>query len=370
MRHGRERAKRRKEKAFLPEDHVCRLPWKPSPYPFSEKHVVHVLPVFARSERSFLLLVACLSLGVAEPRALASPAGAGDPFAAEEVAPARDGPGGADGKGVPARAASALPARPGSAAVESAGADDAATPVPGTPRQSEAQRNYACDSGVLHGKPCGVSWGRLLPESLLLLSAQHGGNLWMDKDTRYNVTHGTFWGDYAYCVEHYRWSRWKDDDPFGVDYVGHPMMGSVTNSIYEQNDPKQRALSFENTHRYWMGRLRATAYSAAYSAQWKIGPLSEASVGNTGIGYYRRASDGIWTNETGMGDFFVTPVGGLAWNVGEDVIDRYLFARVRHARRNRVLLFVASFMTPTRSAANLTRLRAPYYRDEASVPER
>lgn len=229
---------------------------------------------------------------------------------------------------------------------------------------SEAARNTACETGEAQGKPCRVSWIRVVAESFFFLSAQHGGNIWMDKDTRNALTHGSFWGDYVYCVEHYRWSRWKDDDPFGVDYIGHPMMGALTNSIYEQNDPKQRALNFENSHRYWVGRLRATAYSAVYSAQWKVGPLSEASVGNTGLQYYHRKSDGVYTNETGMQDFFVTPIGGLAWNVGEDAIDRYIFSHVRHAHpSNRLLLFTASFMTPLRSAANLARFRAPYYRD-------
>lgn len=229
-------------------------------------------------------------------------------------------------------------------------------------KMSEVDRNTACEEGQLRGKPCRVSWGRLLGESLEFLAAQHGGNILMDDDTRNALTHGSFWGDYATCVENYRWSRWKDDDPFGVDYIGHPMMGAVTNAMYEQNDPKQRALTFENTHRYWMGHLRATAYSAAYSAQWKIGPASEASIGNTGIGYYVRKRDGLYTNETGMQDFFVTPVGGLAWNVGEDVIDRYFLRRIQH--RSRVVRFLASFTTPARSAANLSRFRAPYYRDQ------
>ena len=231
--------------------------------------------------------------------------------------------------------------------------------------ETEAERNTECENGTLHGKPCRVSWPRVLGSSLIFLSSQHGGNIWMDKDTRINLTHGSYWGDYAYCVEHYRWSRWKDDDPFGVDYIGHPMMGAVTNSIYEQNDPKQRALSFENTHRYWFGRLRATAYSAAYSAQWKIGPASEASIGNTGIGYYVRARDGVYTNETGMQDFFITPIGGLAWNVGEDLLARYLFSRIAHAHpRNRWILIPAGIITPTRAAANVSRFRAFYYRDE------
>jgi hypothetical protein len=235
------------------------------------------------------------------------------------------------------------------------------------PRQlkldNEIQRNTGCESGTLRGKPCRVSWSRVLSESFFFLAAQHGGNIAMDHDTRNALTHGSFWGDYAYCVEHYRWSRWKDDDPFGVDYIGHPMMGAVTSSIYEQNDPKQRALMYENSRRYWMGRLRAMAYSAAYSAQWKVGPASEASVGNTGLFYYVRTRDGVWTNETGMQDFFITPIGGLAWNVGEDAIDRFILSRVRHRTRNKWLLLASALSTPGKSTANVARFRAPYYRD-------
>jgi hypothetical protein len=229
--------------------------------------------------------------------------------------------------------------------------------------QSESQRTTACEEGKLRGKPCRVSWSRVLGESFIFLAAQHGGNIAMDSDTRNQLTHGDFWAKYEYCVEHYRWSRWKDDDPFGVDYIGHPMMGAVTSSIYEQNDPKQRALMYENSQRYWMGRLRAMAYSAAYSAQWKIGPASEASIGNTGINYYIRARDGVYTNETGMQDFFFTPIGGLAWNVGEDAIDRFILSHVRHGTRNKWLLLASSLSTPGKSAANVARFRAPYYRD-------
>jgi hypothetical protein len=232
---------------------------------------------------------------------------------------------------------------------------------------TEFQRSTECENGILRGKPCRVSWVRIVGESLIFLAAQHGGNIAMDHDTRLELTSGidggVFWSKYAYCVEHYRWSRWKDDDPFGVDYIGHPMMGAVTSSIYEQNDPKQRALMYENSRRYWMGRLRAMAYSAAYSAEWKIGPASEASIGNTGINYYYRTDIGRYTNETGMQDFFITPIGGLAWNVGEDAIDRYILRHVRHGTRNKWLLLASALSTPGKSAANVARFRAPYYRD-------
>lgn len=228
----------------------------------------------------------------------------------------------------------------------------------------EAERNTQCEDGELHGKPCRVSWGRVLGSSLIMLAAQHGGNIVMDNETRQQLTGGHFWDNYVYCLQHYRWSRWKDDDPFGVDWIGHPMMGAMTSAIYEQNDPKQRALRFENTHRYWMGRLKAMAYSAVYSAQWKVGPASEASIGNSGHVLYPRQPDGIWTNETGMQDWFVTPIFGMGWNVGEDALDRFVVAHIRHAHpRNRVLLSVASLITPTKTAANITRFRPLYYRD-------
>ena len=64
-----------------------------------------------------------------------------------------------------------------------------------------------------------------------------------------------------------------------------------------------------------------------------------------------------------MQDFFITPIGGLAWNVGEDAIDRFILSHVRHARRNKWLLLASSLTTPGKSAANIARFRAPYYRD-------
>ena len=247
--------------------------------------------------------------------------------------------------------------------------------LPQVKARQELDRNTACENQTLRGKPCRVSWVRILGSSFFFLSTQHLGNIAEDQDTRKNLVMGSFWGDYAYCVEHYRWSRWKDDDPFGVDYIGHPIMGALTSSIYEQNDPKQRALTFVNKRIYWMGRLRAMAYSAAYSAQWKIGPLSEASIGNTGIGYYIRARDGVYTNETGMQDFFFTPIGGFAWNIGEDIVDRYILGWVRAKTRNRVLLFASGLLTPSRSGANLSRFHSPNYRDQDAhsaglLPER
>ena len=228
---------------------------------------------------------------------------------------------------------------------------------------SEIERNTQCENHELHGKPCRVSWVRVIGSSMLFLSMQHSGNLAMDSDAQQHFLNCDFWYDYELTLHRYSYNRWNDGDPFGVDYIGHPIMGAITNSIYEQNDPKQRALVFENTHRYWMGRLRAMAYSAVYSAQWKVGPVSESSMGKIGIKTYYSPKLGRYTNETGMVDFFVTPFGGMAWNIGEDYVDKIWFRRITHNVHNPWVLLVSSLMEPCRSGANILRFRAPWYRD-------
>ncbi len=74
-----------------------------------------------------------------------------------------------------------------------------------------------------------------------------------------------------------------------------------------------------------------------------------------------------------MVDFFVTPVGGLLWNVGEDYVDKIWFRRITQHVRNPIVLLTASVMTPAKSGANILRFRAPWYRDRdatSAVPLR
>src|SRR5205085_1308398 len=129
------------------------------------------------------------------------------------------------------------------------------------------------------------------------------------------------------------------------------------------NDPKGRDLTLSNTRAYWTSRLRALAFSAVYSAQWEVGPLSEASIGNTGrVAYFSKASKGM-TNGAGMVDFVMTPVGGTVWAIGEDLIDRQIIWRLEGHTRNKLALAAMSVLNPNRSVANILRHKAPWYRD-------
>ncbi len=47
-------------------------------------------------------------------------------------------------------------------------------------------------------------------------------------------------------------------------------MGSITNALWIQNDPKGMTLEFSNTRPYWKSRLRAMGFSAVYSTEWKL----------------------------------------------------------------------------------------------------
>lgn len=83
--------------------------------------------------------------------------------------------------------------------------------------------------------------------------------------------------------------------------------------------PATRLPSFGDGRRYWMSRLRALPFSAAMSTLWTLGPASEASIGNVQI----HASPGFV-------DLVGTPIMGVGWMVGEDVIDRYLISWVEN----------------------------------------
>ena len=248
-------------------------------------------------------------------------------------------------------------------------ADGAVTRVtPAEREMSREQLSEGCATGRIRGKACKVHWLPILWQSFEFLTAQHSGNILLDKETRGDLTTHPYWKTYVISIEDYRWQQWSDDTPFIVHNIGHPMMGAITSSIFEQNDPKGRALVFENNGNYWRSRLKAMAYSAVYSAQWKVGPVSEASIGNSGWATYYVPHLGRTTNETGFQDFVITPVYGFGWNVGEDAIDRYLMPSIHRHVKNRFYLFALFWMTPCKAAANVLQWRATYYRDTASPP--
>jgi hypothetical protein len=224
-----------------------------------------------------------------------------------------------------------------------------------------------CQAGQLDRKSCKFHWGSALRQEALHLASEQVWNLSNNYWVRYETFHGPFIRDYFKAVEGFRFSRWNDDNPILDDYVGHPMMGAISGFIYIQNDPRSMSLELQNSRAYWMGRLRALAWSAAYSAQWKLGPISEASIGNTGAFDYYDNDAQKWTNGTGVVGLVTTPVGGLLWMLWEDAVDRHWIKKWEKRSNNRAYLLAISGLNPCRSFANLLRLKAPWYRDSRPV---
>ena len=222
-----------------------------------------------------------------------------------------------------------------------------------------------CPYDKTHSRACKVHWGQLLISSSLFLAFDNMGNLYTGYYYRQETGTGKWWKLYEESVARYRWDHWSDDNPMLDVYVGHPIMGAITNGLWIQNDPKGAALEQSNTWPYWRSRLRATAFTTLYSMQWKVGPLGELGFGHSGSHYF--PDHGVLTNETGDVELVTTPVGGLAWTLAEDYLDKHVLRRLEEKSRNPFFLLGIQFMNPARGTANILRFRPPWYRDSRVV---
>lgn len=198
----------------------------------------------------------------------------------------------------------------------------------------------------------GVDWSSVLRQSASFLAVEQGFRLVTQPGTR-EALKGEFFDDWFKSVKATK--GWGDGDDFLTNYIGHPMEGSVVGFIFVQNDPRGREQVFGWNSMYWNSRLKATAWSAIYSTQFELGPISEASIGNVGS---------FGGSLSGAVDLVVTPLAGLGWQVGEDLLDKYLIVKIETWTRNPVvLMFARSVLNPTRSFANMMRMTVPWSRD-------
>ncbi len=198
----------------------------------------------------------------------------------------------------------------------------------------------------------GFQWKPAFDQASRFLAVEHIFRLATEPKTREGLK-GPFWRDYGASIRSIR--GWDDGDPFLVNYIGHPLGGAVAGFIAVQNDLKFRRVPFGRSRLYWTSRLRAMAFAAAYSEQFEIGPISEASIGN------------IQTvpSATGIVDHVITPAAGLGWMVAEDALDRYVVRRFeRWTNRPVMRILVRGFLNPSRSFSNMMRGKYPWYRDD------
>ncbi|MEO8132256.1 MAG: hypothetical protein ABI822_34485, partial [Bryobacteraceae bacterium] len=202
----------------------------------------------------------------------------------------------------------------------------------------------------------GVDWDGLVKTSGMFLAAQHSFRIATEPGTR-EFMKGSYWKGYMQAVGNLH--GWSDGDPFYVNYVGHPMQGAVSGFIWVQHDRDYRAAEFGRNRLYWKSRLRAAAFSAAYSSQFEIGPISEASIGQVQRIYPQQ----------GLVDHVVTPLIGTGWMLTEDAIDKYVIRPLEARIPNRQFqTLLRGFLNPTRSFANMMALKVPWTRESRPSP--
>jgi hypothetical protein len=199
---------------------------------------------------------------------------------------------------------------------------------------------------------------RILPaiaDSVALLFIEHGIRLAFQTKTRRELE-GPFWRDYADSLHVPR--SWEDRDRWYVNYLGHPIHGAAAGFVWMEHDPVSRDAEFGLNGRYWATRWRPLVWSAAYSVQFELGPISEASIGNVGL----HGGDIGWV------DYVVTPVGGFGLMVAEDALDRFFIAWFeRHVRNRPFRAVMRGLFNPSRTMANVASGRLPWHRDGRPV---
>ena len=224
-----------------------------------------------------------------------------------------------------------------------------------------------CSLDTTNSPRCRIHWHQLIISTTLFNAFEDAGNLYTGYWYRWETTHGNWWDRYIDSAAGWSWNRWNDFNPFLDDYVGHPMMGAITDALWIQNDPKSMTVEQSNRWRYWRRMLRAGAFSTAYSFEWKLGPTGEAAIGHNGDHLIPDASGQHYSNETGWVELVTTPVGGALWTMGEDALDKHLVAPAESPGRSPFTLLGLSFLEPAHATANILRFRTPWYRDDRIV---
>lgn len=158
---------------------------------------------------------------------------------------------------------------------------------------------------------------------------------------------GKFWREYVDSL--HLPQRWGDKDGWEVNYIGHAISGGAFTRIWmEHREPKATTKS-----QYFKSLGRAMIFTAIFSTQYEMGPLSEASISNIGLN----------PNDLGWTDYVWTPIGAVLWTMAEDAIDKYVLTYIdKHVPFVLAKAAARMILNPSRLLANIGMNRSPWSR--------
>jgi len=195
-------------------------------------------------------------------------------------------------------------------------------------------------------------WKPALIQSGIFLGIQHGVRMTAEGKTRRELD-GKFFKDWGKAVRGLR--GWQDSDGVFINYAGHPLQGALTGRIFVNNSDSAKKQEFGKSKKYWRSRAKAMIWSAAWSAQFELGPLSEASIGNVGMRERNGHSTMAW------GDLVVTPILGTGVLILEDLVDKYTLKNwIEKKLKGKYLKGAFRIvLNPTTSFANVLQAKPP-----------
>ena len=217
----------------------------------------------------------------------------------------------------------------------------------------------------------GIHWGPLLRQWWLDLTIEQVERISMESKTRAQLG-GEFFQEWFSDVAQYRYGLWNDGDRFFTSYLGHPLQGAVVEGIFWQNDDRVR-FSEQNFHSaaYRKALLQAFAFAALDAVEFKLGPLSEASIGHVGLPphwwdqpYYCNIAHVYCHPRTGLNDLVMNEVGGTVLTIAFQWADKHVEIPIEKRFHNRAVIDTTRILSnPPQSLANLLRFRRPWFRD-------
>jgi hypothetical protein len=215
----------------------------------------------------------------------------------------------------------------------------------------------------------GIHWGPLLREWLTFVAIEQTERVIKESKTRSQLG-GPFIRDWFDTVSVYHFDNWNDGGKVFTSYIAHPAMGATTQAIFWQNNDHVRFAEQDfKSPAYRKALLQAFALAAADAVIWKVGPLSESSIGNVGLPVHWwdkdcKALHIPCVDRTGVSDMVMNEVGGTAMTVGFQWLDKHLQRRIEGRFQNRYFINTTRMLTyPPQCLANIVRFRAPWYRD-------